>query len=148
MSTPSPFFFSSSTSHFFFFIVPLHHSSSCFSFSSSPHPQSQQTLPKTPGSGPTPADAFLSCTLNPLSSFVLVLCQTGKLFVFQPSGILVTSLTAAKARFTSVAASETHVILGTRTGHVQLYVNKFFLKNQKSLSVFSKKICTGTRATR
>ncbi len=84
--------------------------------------------PATPSStslGPNPAaptpDAFLSCTINPLSSFVLVLCQTGKLFVFQPSGVLVTSLTAAKARFTSVAASDTHVLLGTRTGHVQLY---------------------------
>ena len=63
----------------------------------------------------------LTCLYDIGRSFVLVLCQTGKLFVFQPSGVLVTSLTAAKARFTSVAASDSHVLLGTRTGHVQLY---------------------------
>ena len=71
-----------------------------------------------------PADEFVCCALNPMSGFVLVLCASGKLFVLQPNGTMVTSLSASKSRFTCVGTSATHVMLGTQTGQVQMYKNE------------------------
>jgi hypothetical protein len=58
----------------------------------------------------------MAVAINPLSGFLLVLCASGKLLIMQANGVLVTSMSAAKSKFTSVSANAQHVLVGTQNG--------------------------------